>query len=33
MFVEVWNFNQQALALYEKQGFGHHIHCLRKPIA
>ncbi|MBR9787131.1 MAG: GNAT family N-acetyltransferase [Vibrionaceae bacterium] len=32
MFVEVWNFNQQALALYEKQGFGHHIYCLRKPL-
>lgn len=32
MFVEVWDFNQQALSLYEKQGFGHHIHCLRKPL-
>ncbi len=32
MFVEVWSFNRQALALYEKQGFGHHIHCLRKPL-
>ncbi len=32
MFVEVWNFNQQALSLYAKQGFDHHIHCLRKPL-
>ncbi|CAE6901019.1 GNAT family N-acetyltransferase [Vibrio sp. B1FLJ16] len=32
MFVEVWDFNQQALSLYGKQGFGHHIHCLRKPL-
>ncbi len=32
MFVEVWDFNQQALSLYAKQGFGPHIHCLRKPL-
>ncbi|UUM29467.1 GNAT family N-acetyltransferase [Vibrio japonicus] len=32
MFVEVWHFNQNALALYENQGFGHHIHWLRKPL-
>ncbi len=32
MFVEVWDFNQKALELYEKQGFGHHIYCLRKPL-
>ncbi len=33
MFVEVWDFNQQALSLYSKQGFGPHIHCLRKPLS
>ncbi|WP_098415916.1 GNAT family N-acetyltransferase [Vibrio sp. ES.051] len=32
MFVEVWHFNQGALSLYAKHGFGHHIHCLRKPL-
>ncbi|MGP8305094.1 GNAT family N-acetyltransferase [Vibrio sp. YIC-376] len=32
MFVEVWDFNLQALALYQRQGFGPHIHCLRKPL-
>jgi len=32
MFVEVWHCNQSAIALYEKQGFGHHIHYLRKPL-
>lgn len=32
MFVEVWDFNQQALSLYQKQGFGPHIHCLRKQL-
>lgn len=33
MFVEVWSFNQQAMSLYEAQGFEHHIHCLRKPLS
>ena len=33
MFVEVWDFNQQALALYKREGFGPHIHCLRKPLS
>lgn len=32
MFVEVWHFNKQATSLYEKVGFGHHIHWLRKPL-
>ncbi|EII5414405.1 GNAT family N-acetyltransferase [Vibrio alginolyticus] len=32
MFVEVWHFNQGAISLYEKQGFAHHIHYLRKPL-
>jgi ribosomal protein S18 acetylase RimI-like enzyme len=33
MFVEVWDFNQTAISLYENQGFGHHIHWLRKSLA
>ncbi len=33
VFVEVWNFNQQAISLYEKQGFSHHIHWLRKSLS
>ncbi|WP_423840445.1 GNAT family N-acetyltransferase [Vibrio mytili] len=33
MFVEVWDFNQQALALYKREGFAPHIHCLRKPLS
>ncbi|WNJ95083.1 GNAT family N-acetyltransferase [Vibrio ruber] len=32
LFVEVWDFNQPAIKLYQKLGFGHHIHCLRKGI-
>ncbi|YCO05120.1 GNAT family N-acetyltransferase [Vibrio sp. VNB-15] len=32
MFVEVWDFNQTAMLLYKNQGFGHHIHWLRKPL-
>jgi ribosomal protein S18 acetylase RimI-like enzyme len=32
MFVEVWHFNQTAVELYKNQGFGHHIHWLRKPV-
>jgi len=32
MFVEVWNFNQPAIALYKKQGFCHHIHWLCKEL-
>ncbi|MDK9772028.1 GNAT family N-acetyltransferase [Vibrio sp. B181a] len=33
MFVEVWDFNQTAISLYENQGFGHHIHWLRKSLS
>jgi ribosomal protein S18 acetylase RimI-like enzyme len=32
IFVEVWDFNQSALAVYEKLGFNPHIHWLRKAI-
>ncbi|MGR5239099.1 N-acetyltransferase family protein [Vibrio alfacsensis] len=32
MFVEVWDFNQTAMTLYENHGFGHHIHWLRKSL-
>ncbi|MBW3696969.1 GNAT family N-acetyltransferase [Vibrio sp. T187] len=31
-FVEVWDFNQAAIRLYQNSGFGHHIHWLRKPL-
>ncbi|BCN24238.1 GNAT family N-acetyltransferase [Vibrio alfacsensis] len=33
MFVEVWDFNQTAMSLYGKHGFGHHIHWLRKTLS
>lgn len=32
LFVEVWQFNQPALNFYDKVGFGHHIHWMRKPL-
>lgn len=32
VFVEVWDFNQTAIALYEKNGFQPHIHWLRKSL-
>ncbi|MDW6004095.1 GNAT family N-acetyltransferase [Vibrio mangrovi] len=32
MFVEVWDFNQSAIRLYQNLGFAHHIHWLRKGI-
>ncbi len=32
IFVEVWQFNQTAVNLYQKLGFEHHIHWLRKPV-
>ncbi|MCW8344565.1 GNAT family N-acetyltransferase [Vibrio sp. ZSDZ65] len=32
IMVEVWDFNQSALNLYNKEGFFSHIHCLRKKI-
>lgn len=32
LFVEVWAFNQVGLNLYEKMGFNHHIHWLRKSL-
>jgi len=32
VFVEVWNFNQNACQFYSKTGFKHHIHWLRKVI-
>lgn len=32
VFVEVWHFNQNAIALYQKSGFQHHIHWLRKAL-
>jgi ribosomal protein S18 acetylase RimI-like enzyme len=32
LFVEVWDFNQTAIKLYQKLGFCHHIHWLRKGI-
>lgn len=32
-FVEVWHFNASAQAFYHEQGFEHHIHWLRKPLA
>ncbi|PQJ89434.1 GNAT family N-acetyltransferase [Aliivibrio sifiae] len=32
VFVEVWNFNQSALAFYHQQGLNEHIHYLRKSI-
>ncbi|WP_436322434.1 N-acetyltransferase family protein [Vibrio cidicii] len=32
VFVEVWHFNQSAIALYQKSGFQHHIHWLRKAL-
>ncbi len=32
IFVEVWDFNQKAMNLYQKLGFRHHIHWLRKSI-
>ncbi|NLS12608.1 GNAT family N-acetyltransferase [Vibrio sp. SM6] len=32
IFVEVWAFNQTAQQFYQQQGFGHHIHWLRKPV-
>lgn len=31
-FVEVWDFNQAAISLYQNSGFGHHIHWLRKAM-
>ncbi len=33
VFVEVWQFNQSALELYQGLGFEHHIHWLRKPVS
>ncbi len=33
IFVEVWQFNQSALGLYQSLGFEHHIHWLRKPVS
>lgn len=32
VFVEVWHFNQQAVEFYQRLGFDHHIHWLRKAI-
>ncbi|MGC9402063.1 GNAT family N-acetyltransferase [Vibrio genomosp. F10] len=32
IFVEVWDFNATALEFYNKLGFEHHIHWLRKAI-
>lgn len=32
VFVEVWAFNQAAIAFYQKMSFAHHIHWLRKPL-
>ncbi|MEH0689703.1 GNAT family N-acetyltransferase [Vibrio cholerae] len=32
MFVEVWQFNQSALALYDRLGFEPHIHWLKKKL-
>ena len=32
IFVEVWDFNQAARALYNKLGFASHIHWLRKSV-
>jgi ribosomal protein S18 acetylase RimI-like enzyme len=32
IFVEVWDFNQSALKLYNSLGYESHIHCLRKAI-
>lgn len=32
VFVEVWEFNQSAISLYQHIGFKHHIHCLRKGL-
>ncbi|MFV0576608.1 MAG: GNAT family N-acetyltransferase [Vibrio sp.] len=32
LFVEVWAFNQSAQSLYQKRGFQHHIHWLRKSV-
>ena len=32
VFVEVWDFNRSALAVYDKLGFNPHIHWLRKAI-
>ncbi len=32
IFVEVWQFNQTALDLYQNLGFTHHIHWLRKSV-
>lgn len=32
IFVEVWNFNQNALTFYHKQGLHEHIHYLRKSL-
>ncbi|KJY83425.1 histone acetyltransferase [Vibrio galatheae] len=32
VFVEVWEFNQSALAFYKQFGFEHHIHWLRKSV-
>lgn len=32
IFVEVWNFNSNALDFYKELGFEHHIHWLRKPV-
>ncbi|HCH02143.1 MAG TPA: N-acetyltransferase [Vibrio sp.] len=32
IFVEVWDFNQAAQALYNKVGFSAHIHWLRKSV-
>lgn len=32
VFVEVWDFNQHAVELYQQLGFEHHIHWLRKGL-
>ncbi|WP_086980986.1 GNAT family N-acetyltransferase [Vibrio aphrogenes] len=32
LFVEVWDFNQAAKTLYNKIGYNHHIHWLRKSV-
>ncbi len=32
IFVEVWQFNQTAVNFYNKSGFEHHIHWMRKSI-
>lgn len=32
LFVEVWDFNQSAIAFYHQSGFSQHIHVMRKSI-